>query len=600
MPKAIKLEEEIKSFESLLQNTASIYEKTYQVMTSFVNRMQNQDSALGWGDFPEILKLYHDYLASAWSDPAKIFDLQLKYWGDMMQVWQNLTLTWLGIHSEPVIASHAGDKRFKDEEWDKIPLFAFVKQAYLLNAQYMQEAVGDVEHLDEKKKRQLHFFTKQFVDALSPSNFIVTNPQVLRKTLDSHGENLINGLNNMLEDLQRNPSGNVNICMTDMEAFEVGKNIATTKGKVVFQNDLIQLIQYEATTKEVYEKPLLIIPPWINKYYILDLQPSNSLVKYMTDQGFTVFIISWVNPDQKFAKYTFTEYMQQGALTAVDEICNATQQKSINVVGYCIGGTLLAGTLAYLAVKNKQPINTATYFATLIDFSEPGDLGVFIDEMQIKKLENRMQKQGFLDGASMSTTFNMLRSNELIWSYYINNYLLGKEPFPFDLLYWNCDNTNLPAAMHSFYLREMYLKNDFCKPNQVKFADTPIDIRKIKVPAYFLSAHADHIAPWASTYKGALLHSGKVEFVLSGSGHIAGIVNPPENKKYAYWKNETLVNNPEEWFANAIETEGSWWPDWVNWLSQYSGKKVPARKVACGQLKIIEDAPGSYVKRQSS
>ncbi len=593
MGETVKLAQEIADFDTLLKNTTSIAEKTYEVMTQFAERYKNNNSS---SDFSEIINLYQMYLTEIWSDPNKVFEAQMKYWGDLLQLWQNTTLSWLGIHVDPIIESKKSDKRFRDEEWDKLPLFAFIKQSYLLNAQYMQNMVSEVEGMDDKSKSQLKFYTRQFVNALSPSNFIVTNPEVLQKTLSTKGENLVNGLNNMLNDLANNRSDSFNISMTDMKAFEVGKNIATTKGSVVFQNDMIQLIQYEALTKEVYKKPMLIIPPWINKFYILDLQPENSLVKYLSEQGFTTFMISWVNPDKSYAECDFSHYMLNGPLAAINVIKEITGEKDINVTGYCIGGTLLAGLLSYLTSKNDPIVNSATYLATMIDFSEPGDLGVFIDENQLDNLEQKMKKQGYLAGSAMSTSFNMLRSNELIWNYYINNYLLGNEPFPFDLLYWNCDNTNLPYAMHSFYLRKMYLENIYCKPNKVKLDNIPIDISQVKTPAYFISAHGDHIAPWQSTYKGALLHSGEVRFVLGGSGHIAGIVNPPQKKKYAYWTNKKLLANAEEWFSTADEHPGSWWTDWVNWLEKRSGDKISARKIGSKAYPKLEPAPGSFVK----
>ncbi|MCW5588859.1 MAG: class I poly(R)-hydroxyalkanoic acid synthase [Legionellales bacterium] len=583
-------------FNELMKNGSEIAEKTYQVLNQFMSRWQEGQMGVGWNDFAVLGKLYQDYLQNLWSDPNKLFAQQMAYWQSMMGLWQNMTLAWLGEKVEPVIQPSVTDKRFRDTQWDNIPLFAFIKQAYLIFAQHAQESVAKVQGLDAKRKNQLAFFTQQFVNAMSPSNFILTNPQVLNATLHSKGENLVNGLNNMLEDLAKNTQGAFTISMTDMQAFSIGKNIATTSGSVVWQNDLLQLIQYHPTSKEVYQKPLLIIPPWINKYYILDLQPENSLVKYLVDQGFTVFMISWVNPTEHHRDKDFASYLAEGSLAAIQQIIKLCDEKTINVVGYCIGGTLLSATLAHLAVKKQQWVNSATYFATMIDFSEPGDLGVFIDEEQIQQLEKLMSEKGFLPGAAMATSFNMLRSNELIWSYYINNYLMGNEPFPFDLLYWNCDNTNLPAKMHSFYLRKMYLENVFCQPNGVTLLDTPLDIQKITVPAMFISAEGDHIAPWKSTYLGALLHQGETEFVLSSSGHIAGIVNPPVKKKYAHWINKTLPSDSMEWFSKAKECEGSWWPYWVKWLSKQSGDKIPARKIGCGKVTELEPAPGSYVK----
>ncbi|MEM7027940.1 MAG: alpha/beta fold hydrolase, partial [Pseudomonadota bacterium] len=385
--------------------------------------------------------------------------------------------------------------------------------------------------------------------------------------------------------------------MTDFEAFEVGENIATTPGKVIYQNDLIQLIQYEPTTKNVYEIPLLICPPWINKFYILDLRPENSFIKWAVDQGHTVFVISWINPDESHAETSFDDYMTKGLVTAVDKVKKETGMGKVNTIGYCIGGTLLAATNAYLAKKRKSLINTTTYFTTMIDFQEPGDLGVFIDELQLAKLDTDMAKEGYLDGSSMATVFNMLRANDLIWPFFINNYLLGKEPTAFDLLYWNSDSTRLPAKTHSFYLRQCYLHNRLKEPDGLELAGTGIDISKIKIPSYFISTLEDHITPWKSTYSGAKLMSGPVKFVLGGSGHIAGVINPPVKNKYGYWTNDQLESEPDNWLEDANYQEGSWWPDWHRWVSKQSGEQISARKP--GQiLKVIEDAPGSYVKHR--
>ncbi|MDX1654371.1 MAG: alpha/beta fold hydrolase, partial [Candidatus Competibacteraceae bacterium] len=367
-------------------------------------------------------------------------------------------------------------------------------------------------------------------------------------------------------------------------------------GKVVYQNELIQLIQYEPSTEQVYQKPLLVVPPWINKFYILDLRPKNSFIKWWVDQGFTVFVISWVNPDENLADRNFEDYLQQGPLAALDAIEQATGEKEVNGVGYCLGGTLLASTLGYLAAKNDKRIRSGTFFTTMIDFSRPGELEVFIDEEQITQLEKRMEKRGYLEGSEMATTFNMLRANDLIWSFFINNYLLGKDPFPFDLLYWNSDSTRMPAAMHSFYLRNMYQRNLLKEPGGITLLDTPIDLTKVKTPVYFLSTIEDHIAPWKSTYGGTQVFKGSVRFVLGGSGHIAGVINPPVGGKYHYWTGNKTPADPHEWFESAKQNQGSWWPDWHKWVEKQAGEKVPARKPGDGKLKVIEDAPGSFAK----
>jgi polyhydroxyalkanoate synthase subunit PhaC len=439
------------------------------------------------------------------------------------------------------------------------------------------------------------FYSRQFVDAMSPSNFLLTNPEVLRKTAETGGENLLKGLNNLLGDLEQG-KGRLRIKMTDMDAFKLGENIGVSPGKVVYQNGLIQLVQYDPMTETVLKRPLLIGPPWINKFYILDLRPRNSFVRWAVSQGHTVFVISWVNPDAKLAEKGFEDYMKDGYLAALDAIEKATGEREINAIGYCLGGTLLASTLAYMAAKKDDRIRSATFFVTMMDFQEAGELGVFIDEEQLHSLEEKMNKRGYLEGSEMATTFNMLRANDLIWSFVVNNYLLGNDPFPFDLLYWNADSTRMPARMHSFYLRKMYQENLLAVPNGITLAGVPIDLGKIKTPAYFLSTREDHIAPWKSTYRGTQLLSGPKRFVLAASGHIAGVVNPPDGGKYSHWINQDLPPDAEAWFKGATEISGSWWPDWHRWVSALAKEQVPARVPGDGRLKVIEDAPGSYVK----
>ena len=458
----------------------------------------------------------------------------------------------------------------------------------------MQSTVEDVDGLDDKSAKKVAFYTKQFVDAMAPSNFVMTNPEVLRATLESRGENLVKGLQNVIDDLERG-EGKLAIRMTDTDAFQVGGNIATTEGKVVYQNDLIQLLQYAPRTDEVRRRPLLIIPPWINKFYILDLREKNSFIKWAAEQGHTVFVISWVNPDEKLARKTFEDYMVEGPIAALDAIEQATGEREANVIGYCLGGTLFAATLAHMAATGDDRVKSATFFTTLTDFDDAGDLTVFIDEEQIEAVEARMAETGYLKGSDMATTFNMLRANDLIWSFVINNYLLGKEPFPFDLLYWNSDSTRMPAAVHGFYLRRMYHDNDLVKPGAISLKGIPIDLTKIETPTFILSTKEDHIAPWKATYAATQIYGGPVKFVLSGSGHIAGVVNPPAAQKYQHWTNGRNPKSPDKWFEGSTEHPGSWWPEWDKWVAKFGGAKVPARKPGDGKLKPIEDAPGSYV-----
>jgi polyhydroxyalkanoate synthase len=550
-----------------------------------------------------VAKAYMDLWSGMLANPWATVESQVKLFWDYTALWNNSLLRLMGQPVAPLAAPAKGDNRFRDEDWQNRFLFDYLKQSYLIAARDIHDAVAQVRGLPDESRRKVDFYTRQYLDAVAPSNFALTNPQVLRETVQSGGQNLVRGLNNLLGDLERG-QGELRISMTDDKAFRLGANVANTPGKVVFQNDLMQLIQYEPRTDKVARTPLLIIPPWINKYYILDLRENNSFIRWLLEQGHTVFVISWVNPDARHAGKAFEDYMLEGPLAALGAVEQATGEKRVNVIGYCLGGTLLAATLAYLAdkpgAKAKLPkVASATYFVTMLDFSEPGDLGVFVDEQQVSALERRMQERGgYLEGAEMATTFNMLRANDLIWSFVINNYLLGKEPFPFDLLYWNSDSTRMPARMHSFYLRNMYMKNALIKPGGVSLAGVPIDLRKIATPSYFISTAEDHIAPWRSTYKGARLLSGKseVKFVLGGSGHIAGIINPPAAKKYGYWTNPDLAESAEAWQQGADWHTGSWWPDWQAWVSALNGaEQVAARKPGDGKLKIIEDAPGAYV-----
>jgi polyhydroxyalkanoate synthase subunit PhaC len=529
------------------------------------------------------------------ADPATLMQAQVSLWQDYLRLWQTTGMRLLGQQPEPVIEPERGDRRFRDPAWDDHALFDFIKQSYLLTSRWMVGTVNEVDGFDDKTKQKIDFYTRQFVDAMAPSNFVATNPEVLRATIESQGANLLRGLKNLLEDLERG-KGRLSIKMTDLEAFELGRNLALTPGKVVYQTDLMQLIQYQPTTEQVHRRPLLIVPPWINKFYILDLQPKNSFIKYAVDQGFTVFVISWVNPDAEYGKKTFEDYMVEGPLAALDAIEQATGEREINAIGYCLGGTLLNCTLAYMAVKRDNRIKAATFLATLTDFEDPGELGVFIDEEQLQAMDQMMAQRGYLDGREMATTFNMLRANDLIWSFVVNNYLLGKEPFPFDLLYWNSDSTRMPFAMHSFYLREFYQNNKLVEPGGIRLCDVDIDLSKIKLPVYLLATREDHIAPWESTYATTRLLRGDMTFVLAGSGHIAGVINPPTADKYGFWSGETLPPDPEAWLESASAHKGSWWPHWSAWNAGKSGKLVPARVPGDGKLRPIEDAPGSYVK----
>ena len=584
------------------QDMAGLAERTRKVMAEYLQR-QAADHAEN-PDPLNIANAFTQMTAHLVQNPQKLWEMQAAFWQDYMQLWSSSVRRFWGLDegaAKPVIEPAPGDRRFKDRDWSENAAFDFIKQSYLLAARYVEDAADSTNGLDDKTKHKIEFYTKQFIDAMAPSNFAMTNPEVVRATLESKGENLVKGLKNLLDDLERG-KGRLHIKMTDYEAFEVGKNIAVTPGKVVYQNDLIQLLQYAPTTSTVAKRPLLIVPPWINKFYILDLRPTNSFIKWAVAQGETVFVVSWVNPGEKLAQKTFEDYMQEGILDAIAAVEKATGEKEINLIGYCLGGTLTAAALAYMASTGDQRVKSVTFFTTLVDFTEAGDLTVFIDEEQLKSLEARMAKKGYLEGSDMATTFNMLRANDLIWSFVVNNYLLGKDPFPFDLLYWNADSTRMPMAMHMFYLRKMYQENLLVKPGGITLKNVPIDLRKISIPVCILSTKEDHIAPWRATYAGTQLYKGPVKFILSGSGHIAGVVNPAGSEKYGFWTSDAAKNlkKPEDWLKAAKQHPGSWWPEWKKWISPFEGAQVPARKPGDGKLKPLEDAPGSYVKVKTS
>jgi polyhydroxyalkanoate synthase len=577
---------------------ADVAERGQRIVTDFLKRHAEGRGPEG-APGPDPMQMGAAFLEMTtrlMSNPARLVQAQLGFWQDYLTLWQNTTRRiWSGEAPSPVIAEDPKDRRFKDEAWRDNEVFDFIKQSYLLSARYFTNVTHAADDLDPKTAQKVDFYTRQFVDAMSPSNFLMTNPEVLRRTAETGGENLLRGLQNLLSDLERG-KGRLKVRTTDESQFTIGGNIAVSPGKVVYQNPLMQLIQYSPTTETVLKRPLLIVPPWINKFYILDLRPKNSFVRWAVAQGHTVFIISWVNPDETLSEKSFEDYMLEGPYAALDAIQKATGEKAVNAIGYCLGGTLLSATLAHMAAKKDTRIKSATFFTTMVDFAEAGELGVFIDEEQLQSLEERMQKRGYLKGQEMATTFNMLRANDLIWSFVVQNYLMGQEPFPFDLLYWNDDSTRMPAAMHSFYLRRMYQQNDLVKPGAITLAGVPLELSRIKLPSYILSTREDHIAPWKSTYKATQLYQGPIRFVLAASGHIAGVANPPEAGKYSHWISTELPPAPDDWFAGATELSGSWWPDWQRWITALDKAQVPARAPGSEALPAIEDAPGSYVK----
>jgi polyhydroxyalkanoate synthase len=591
-----KVEKHLKAPDpaQLAQSFARAAERGSSLLGEFVNKQMASGKSMAMDEFG-IARAYMDLASKMLANPVKLAETQMNLWWEYMNLWQGSTLKMMGVSMAPAAIPDKNDRRFKHDDWQEHFLFDYIKQSYLIAARWMHKTVAEVEGLDPDAAKKVDFFTRQYIDAMAPSNFALTNPEVLHETVKSGGENLVKGLKNMLGDIERG-NGQLKISMTDSKAFELGVNIATTPGKVVFQNDLMQLIQYEPTTKKVFKRPLLIMPPWINKYYILDLREKNSMIKWAVDQGLTVFVISWVNPDAALREKSFDDYLLQGPMAALDVIEQATGEKEVNVVGYCLGGTLLAAQLAYMAVKKDKRIVSATFMTALTDFRASGELNVFIDEKQIENLEKKMNERGYLEGSEMGATFNMLRANDLMWSFVINNYLLGRDPLPFDLLHWNGDSTRMPANMHSYYLRNMYLHNRLREPGGITLDGVPIDLSKVKTPSYFVSALEDHIAPWKATYQGPKLFSGESTFALSGSGHIAGMINPPEANKYSYWTNSKLPDSPESWFEGAEQHEGSWWTDWREWLEDKIGPQVAPRIPGKGQLKVIEPAPGSYAK----
>ena len=579
------------------RSMADVAERSQRIVGDWLER-QSRMAPTASAEPLKIGQAFMEMTAKLMQNPARLMQAQIGFWQDYVTLWQNTTRRMMGMDGRPVIEPDAKDKRFRDESWRQGEVFDFIKQSYLLSARYVHDVVGHVDGLEPQTAKKVDFYARQFMDAMSPSNFVLTNPEVLRRTRETGGENLLRGLNNLLTDLERG-RGKLSIRMTDPDAFKLGENIAVSPGKVVYQNALMQLIQYSPSTETVLKRPLLILPPWINKFYILDLRPKNSLVRYAVSQGHTVFMVSWVNPDETLADAGFEDYMHSGVFAALDAIEAATGEREVNAIGYCLGGTLLGATLAWMAARDIDRIRSATFFVCLLDFEEAGELGVFIDEEQLRALEGRMQEQGYLEGADMAATFNMLRANDLIWSFVVNNYLLGNDPFPFDLLYWNADATRMPARMHSFYLRHMYQQNLLSKPGGVTLDGVALDLGQVRTPAYFLSTREDHIAPWRSTYRGTQLLGGDKRFVLAASGHIAGVVNPPDGGKYNHWVNETLPPSAQDWLEGASEMSGSWWNDWNRWVTARAPEQVAARVPGQGGRTVIEDAPGSYVKVKS-
>src|ERR1700733_7531812 len=587
-----------KSFnpEPLAWNPARALESSAQALAAYPKPRENGEAKdKPPNELGEVIKTFST-VAEYWlSDKERSTELQMKMGKAYLDLWGSSVRRLAGEAAEPAIAPSPRDKRFIDPEWKSNQFFDFVMQLYLLTTQWAQELVSNAEGIDPHTRKKAEFYVQQITNALAPSNFVLTNPEVLRETLASNGDNLVRGMKMLAEDIEAG-HGTLRIRQSDPANLEVGVNMATTPGKVIFQNDLMQLIQYQPSTENVLRTPLLIVPPWINKFYILDLKPGKSFIQWCVDQGLTVFVISWVNPDKSLGAKTFDDYMKEGPLAAMDAIERATGEMKVHTMGYCVGGTLLASTLAWLAEKRRVRVTSATFLAAQVDFTHAGDLLVFVDEDQISALERDMQVSGVLEGSKMAMAFNMLRSNDLIWSYVVNNYLKGQPPSAFDLLHWNSDATRMPAANHSYYLRNCYLENRLSTGSMV-LDNTLLVLSKVKVPVYNLATREDHIAPAESVLYGSQFFGGPVKYVLSGSGHIAGVVNPPASGKYQFWTNDNIRDvTLADWLKGAQEHKGSWWPDWRQWLASIDAEEMPARIVGAAALPPIEDAPGSYVR----
>ena len=582
--------------ERFSRNIARMVEEGGKALAAYLKPREQGDIKIEPADeIADVVKTFGQ-VAEYWlSDPQRATEIQSNLGKAYLDLWAAAAKRLSGQDVAPVIQPDPRDKRFADPEWSSNQFYDFLKQAYLLTSQWSERLVKNAQGLDPHIRQKAEFYAKQLSNAVSPSNFLLTNPELMRDTMSENAENLVRGMKMLAEDIEAG-RGYLKLRQSDASKFAVGKNLATTPGKVIYQNDLMQLIQYSPASEQVLKRPLLIIPPWINKFYILDLNPEKSFIKWCVDQGLTVFVISWVNPDARQAMKGFEDYMREGPLEALDVIKDVTGEDQVHAIGYCVGGTLMAVTLAWMAAKNDTRIMSATYFAAQVDFTYAGDLMVFVDEEQIKSIERNMAERGYLEGKKMATAFNMLRSNDLIWPYVISNYLKGKQPYPFDLLYWNSDSTRMPAANHSFYLRNCYLDNKLSK-GQMVIDNVKLDLGKITIPVYNLATREDHIAPAKSAFLGSKFFGGPVKYVLAGSGHIAGVINPAGKKqKYQYWTGDDPVGSLDKWIEKATEHPGSWWPDWIDWIKKQDNAMVPARQPGNAKYQPIEDAPGSYVK----
>ncbi len=593
-----------KSDDHKADNASEMFSYLSQIGSDLLNIMQERlgqsVEATGTSVFFEMMENYRRFCSSQVEHPGNLVDRQIKIWQQQMGLWNTAILRMSGQDVPLSIQTPKGDKRFSDPDWEQNPVFNFFRESYLLQSEAIMATIDEASGIDDSTRSRLRFFTRQMINAAAPSNYAGTNPEVLKLTMETAGKNLVDGLKNLAADLHRSTDV-LNIRMTDSDAFELGVDVASTPGKVIFRNRLIELIQYAPSTESVHRIPLLMVPPWVNKFYIMDLRESNSFVRWAVAQGHTVFMVSWVNPDASYRNVGIDQYLGEGLLAALDVISEVTGEESANVVGYCAGGILLAIAMAWLAVQGREDrIRSATHFATLFDFSEPGDIGVFIDDPVVTALEQQLDHQGYMDGRMMAVSFALLRENDLYWNYYVQNYLKGQDPAAFDLLYWNSDCTNLPAPVHKFFLRQLYMGNLLKEADALTVLEEKIDLRRVKTPAFILATVQDHIARWPSCYAGTQLYAGPVQFVLGESGHIAGVMNPP-GSKYGYFTgnaNEAYPRDSQEWFRHATRHDDSWWPLWSDWIAPFTGGQLTARQPGSAAHQPICEAPGEYVRKR--
>jgi polyhydroxyalkanoate synthase len=581
-------------FEALSRNVARFLDESGKLAQLYLKPREDEAKSPLSDAVADAFSTFGKIAERYFTDPQRALQAQSALSQQFLELWASTLHRLQGEKVEPVAPPDPSDKRFSDPEWRENPYYDFLKQAYVMTTRWAGDLIRQAEGVDDHTRDKAQFYMRQLAAALSPTNFLPTNPELVRTTFAESGENLVRGLQMLTEDVAAG-KGQLRIRQTDASKFELGKNMAATPGKVVFRNDLIELIQYAPSTETVFKRPLLIVPPWINKFYVLDLNPEKSFIRWAVAQGLTVFVVSWVNPDERHAEKDFEAYMREGIFAALDAVYEATSERQVSAIGYCVGGTLLAVTLAYMAATRDDRIADATFFAAQVDFRDPGDLKVFVDELQLKNIAEQMAAKGYLEGVQMANAFNMLRPNDLIWSYYVNNYLKGKEPPPFDLLVWNSDSTRMPAANHMYYLRNCYLENNLTQ-GRLTMANIKLDLSKVTIPIYSLAAREDHIAPAKSVFLGSQFFSGPVRYVLAGSGHIAGVVNPADKAKYQYWTGGAPEGEFDEWLARAKETPGSWWRDWIEWIAAQTPEKVPARVPGGGKLTPLGDAPGEYVR----